>query len=213
MVKEVLARLWPILTRFTTSGDYWKKRYKLGGHSGFGSRTDFADFKATVVNHVLETYQILDAIEFGCGDGHQLGMIKYQKYLGLDISPDALSRCQQAYRDDSSKRFSLLENFENSHAEITISMDVIYHLVEDDVFEKHMAALFDHAIRFVLIYSSNCTDSPAIKLPHVRNRTFSEWIDRHQPSWHLVALDIESIAEPPRKNVGVRADFFLYQKT
>ena len=40
-------------------------------------------------------------------------------------------------------------------ADLTLSLDVIYHLVEDDVFVSAMRALFDKAARFVVIYASN----------------------------------------------------------
>ena len=211
MIRQIWARLWPLFSRFTTSSDYWKKRYQFGGNSGFGSRNQFAEYKAKVVNHILEAHNIQDAIEFGCGDGHQLGMIRYQQYLGLDISPDAVKLCREAYGDDPGKRFQLLDDYDGAPAEITVSMDVIYHLVEDEIFESHMAALFNHATRFVLIYSSNCSSGAAIQLPHVRHRIFSEWIDKHQPTWKRQALDVQQIASAPPYDSKTRAEFFLFE--
>jgi hypothetical protein len=39
--------------------------------------------------------------------------------------------------------------------DLELSLDVIYHLVEDEVFDAYMRSLFAHAGRFVVIYSSN----------------------------------------------------------
>ena len=97
-----------------------EKRYQFGGNSGFGSRNQFAEYKAKVVNHILEAYNIQDAIEFGCGDGHQLGMIEYQQYLGLVFPRFAIKLCREAYGDDPGKRFQLLDDYDGAPAEITV---------------------------------------------------------------------------------------------
>ena len=46
-----------------------------------------------------------------------------------------------------------------------------------------MAAIFNSARRFVVVYSSNCTDPPPA--PHVRHRKFTDWIEQHRPDWEL----------------------------
>ena len=68
-------------------------------------------------------------------------------------------------------------------SELVRSLDVIYHLVEDDIYEKHMRDVFDAATRFVIIYSDN-EEAPRIVL-HVRHRRFSDWIHENRPDWRL----------------------------
>ena len=48
-------------------------------------------------------------------------------------------------------------------ADMAISLDVLFHLVEDEIFERYIRNLFSSAQRFVVIYSSNFdqyTESP-----------------------------------------------------
>ena len=37
-------------------------------------------------------------------------------------------------------------------AELALSLDVIYHLVEDTVYESYMGQLFDSATKYVIVY-------------------------------------------------------------
>ena len=53
-----------------------------------------------------------------------------------------------------------------------LSLDVIYQLVEDEVFERHMRQLFSASHRFVIIYSSNFAQPPDSAEPHVEHREF-----------------------------------------
>jgi hypothetical protein len=64
------------------------------------------------------------------------------------------------------------------------SLDVIFHLVEDDTFQQYMGQLFDHALRFVVIYSSNY--DAMTPDPHVRHRRFSDWVEQRAPDWQRV---------------------------
>lgn len=68
-------------------------------------------------------------------------------------------------------------------ADLTLSLDVIYHLVEDTVFDAYMRQLFGASDRFVAIYASNYTDDQPVPGSHVRHRTFTDWAAAHAPEW------------------------------
>ena len=68
-------------------------------------------------------------------------------------------------------------------AECALSLDVIYHLVEDEVFEAYMSHVFDAATRYVVVYSSN--KLTGYTAPHVRHRVFTDWVERNAPEWRL----------------------------
>jgi hypothetical protein len=70
-----------------SSADFWEERYKIGENSGSGSYNYLADFKAETINELIKEYNISGIIEFGCGDGNQLSLLKPEKYIGLDVSP------------------------------------------------------------------------------------------------------------------------------
>lgn len=88
----LLNRIWRRL-KFTNSKSYWESRYQKGGNSGFGSYGRLAKFKAEVLNDFVAKNSIQSVMEFGCGDGNQLKLAVYPKYIGLDVSPKAIKRC------------------------------------------------------------------------------------------------------------------------
>lgn len=198
---------------FPGSVHYWEKRYQHGGTSGAGSYGKLAQFKADFLNTFVEQQGIQSVIEFGCGDGHQLSLAHYPRYIGLDVSLTAIQMCQQRFGSDSSKSFFIyhpqgfVDNAQVLRADAALSLDVIYHLVEDPAFNTYMNHLFQSAARFVIIYSSNKEGRPR---SHVRHRQFTHWIEQHQPAWSLREhkRNPYPIEHDPD---GSFADFYVYQ--
>ncbi len=73
-------------------------------------------------------------IEYGCGDGNQLILADYPQYIGFDVSPDAVALCKKIFSADLTKAFHLMDEYNHQTADLTLSLDVIYHLVEDECF-------------------------------------------------------------------------------
>jgi hypothetical protein len=84
---------------FQNSKQYWQKRYASGGNSGGGSYGQLAKYKAKFIEGILTSYNIESVIEFGCGDGNQISLVEYPRYLGLDISKSAISRCRKNFHN------------------------------------------------------------------------------------------------------------------
>jgi hypothetical protein len=194
------------------SATYWQKRYATGGNSGYGSYGRFALFKAGVLNTFVETHQVKSVIEFGCGDGNQLSLTKYPTYLGFDISSTAISRCKELFISDKQKSFRLMSEYNAETADLALSLDVIYHLLEDNVFENYMQMLFNASNRYVIIYSSDFDDNRGKEGTHIRHRKFTKWVSDNLPNWDLV----EHLPNlyPARRNYfeGSFAEFFVYEK-
>lgn len=195
---------------FNGSVAYWDQRYRRGGTSGRGSYHELAAFKAEILNAFVARHRIQSIIEFGCGDGNQVKLACYPKYLGLDVSETAINLCRDKFADDPSMEFRLVRDYRGETADVALSLDVIYHLVEDDVYEHYMRRLFDAAEAFVIIYSSN-TERNGILDPHIRHRRFTSWVRENRPDWVLV----EHIRNRyPLTMAGMRgsfADFYIYQ--
>ncbi|NIQ00794.1 MAG: hypothetical protein GWM98_10685, partial [Nitrospinaceae bacterium] len=96
---------------FPGSGNFWETRYARGGDSGHGSQGRLAQFKAEVLNRFVEQHRVESVIEFGCGDGGQLALLRFPRYIGLDVAPTAIARCRERFRADSSKSFFLYHPF------------------------------------------------------------------------------------------------------
>lgn len=202
--------------RFTGSREYWEERYARGGHSGRGSLGDLAAFKAKFLNDFVREQEVATVIEFGCGDGNQLSLSKYPRYIGLDVAKTALLLCRERFADDSTKSFFLYDSdaFVDRHgifrAELGLSIDVIYHLVEDEVFDRYMQHLFGAAERFVIVYSSD-VDAPYPQ-PHIRHRRFSDWMPKHRPDWRLVRTVPNPHVLSHDHRSGSFADLFVFQR-
>jgi len=168
---------------FGSSSSYWARRYERGGDSGRGSRDELAAFKADTLNAFVRERGVRSVIEWGCGDGSQLARAQYPRYLGLDVSRRALELCRARFASDPTKSFLLVAEHAGERADLGLSIDVIYHLVEDDVFEDHMRRLFDHADRWVIAYSSDHDERSSV--PHVRHRGVTAWVRAERPGWTL----------------------------
>lgn len=194
------------------SENYWKRRYAAGGDSGAGSQGKLARFKADVVNEFVEQNRIASVIEFGCGDGAQLGLARYPRYRGYEVSPVALSRCREMFRLNPSMSFRLMRDYAGERADLALSLDVIYHLVEDRVFERHMTRLFDSAARYVIVYSSDSDEQRENQQPHMRHRRFSAWVERNRAEWTLERHIPNPHPHRGEDREGSLADFFIYRK-
>lgn len=205
-------------TSFRGSQKYWESRYCSGGTSGDGSYGKLAEFKAETINSFIREHGIRSVLELGCGDGNQLTLANYPEYIGLDVSKTAIKFCKERFKYDKTKSFFLYDTdcFVDIHAifrtELTLSLDVIYHLVEDRIFELYMKHLFSIAEKFVIIYSSD-TDIELSRSPHIRYRCFSKWVKMNFPKWKLMRRIPNKYAFKGNDKTGSLSDFFLYEKT
>lgn len=216
-MNSIIAHLKRILspTRDFSSKEYWNKRYQSGGNSGPGSFGHLAEFKSTTINQFIKGHQIASVIEFGCGDGNQLSLAEYPQYTGYDISTTAIDSCRNLFQSDGTKSFHLTKDYNNQKADLILSLDVIFHLTEDAIFDNYMRLLFSASSRYVIIYSSNQNKQTESNAPHVRHRNFSKWIEDELPSgsWTLKQI----IPNPYPYNGDFKttsfADFYIYMKS
>lgn len=195
---------------FTGSSEFWERMYARGGTSGSGSYGALAHGKAEFLNDFVRTNGVQSVVEFGCGDGNQLSLADYPSYVGLDVSRTAIDLCKRQFAADRTKSFFLYDSFcfvdrlGLFAADLAISLDVVYHLVEDSVFETYMAHLFDAGKRYVVVYATNGVIHD--DAPHVRHRCFSSWVDDNCLQWRL-----KEVADGPASGLQ-RANFFVYER-
>jgi hypothetical protein len=193
------------------SADYWESRYRDGRDSGAGSYNRLARFKADIINRFVAENEIRTVIEFGCGDGSQLKLATYPAYIGVDVSRTILDATRSVFSDDSTKMFIHSDEVGEPHqAELSLSLDVVYHLVEDPVFEGYMKQLFDAATRFVIVYSSNVDRSA--ESVHVRHRRFTDWIERNRSDFRQAGFVKNPYPEDIRDPDTSFADFYFFER-
>lgn len=172
------------MTGFSSS-QYWEGRYSSGGNSGMGSYGRLADFKAEFINTFIELNGVTRAIEFGCGDGNQLSLLSVPEYVGVDVSDATLEKCRAKFRHTNYQFVNYDGLPDVVMADLVLSIDVIFHLVEDPVFEKYIRDLFCFSKSYVMIYSSDYdAEWPTL---HVRHRNVSGYISKMFPEWALLA--------------------------
>lgn len=201
------------LLPFKGSESYWQTRYSRGGNSGPGSYSKLAQFKAEVLNAFVKEKKVDSVLEWGCGDGNQLRLAEYPAYLGIDVSEDAVRLCQATFTGDPSKKFLTSNNYRGERAELVTSLDVIYHLIEEQVFDAYMKAMFASASRFVVIYASNTDEQQTAQPKHVRHRKFTDWIDAHEPGWRLLRQLPNRYPYRSDWEEGSFADFYFFAKS
>jgi SAM-dependent methyltransferase len=197
-----------------SSRDYWEARYRAGKTSGSGSRGRLAKYKASEINRIVADHQITSVLDFGCGDGFQIGLLDVPHYTGLDVSPAALELCRAQFADRAGWRFLPVADRSTwaGRYDMAMSLDVIFHLVETEVFEAYMHDLFAHTDRLVLIYSSDVDhDAPG---RHVLHRNVSRWTSQNLPHWHQTRSIPNpfgrAIDQPHDRRTSV-ARFMLYE--
>lgn len=148
------------MTTFDYKG-YWEDIYRYGGTSGNGSYGEIALFKANIVNNIIEKYNANTVIEFGCGDGNQLGYMNYNNYIGFDISNSAVERCRNLYINDNSKEFIHYtpDSFDCSpyRADMVVCLDVLYHITDENDFVNTLTYISKCASKVVVLFTKLTT--------------------------------------------------------
>tara|TARA_Y100000816_G_C26108204_1_gene589889 strand:- start:5586 stop:6785 length:1200 start_codon:yes stop_codon:yes gene_type:complete len=184
------------------SKKYWNERYINGGNSGAGSYNHLAKFKAHVINNFVLNNQIKSIIDYGVGDGNQLKLINTENliYTGFDVSEFIICKCKEEFKHDKTKKFIHTNNIDNElKADLVLSCDVIYHLIEEDVFKEYMENLFRFSKKYVIIYAPNINYNEA---DHVKKREFIEYIFNNYTTFNLI--------DRIKGNIG--CPFYIFQK-
>ncbi|MER7433906.1 class I SAM-dependent methyltransferase [Pseudonocardia alni] len=197
--------------RFPGTETYWDRRYEAGGSSGAGSYGPQAEWKARVVNGWVAEREVTSVVDLGCGDGNQLALAEYPRYLGLDLSAAAVRLCIRRFADDPTKSFLSYDPGSSAdpagwlRADMSLSMEVLFHLVDDGMFEDYLARLFDSADRYVVVCSSDRAD--LTQGPHERHRPFTPWVERNRLGW-----TIEERVDPP-SDIALVSSLYLFRRS
>jgi len=137
---------------------YWEQTYRSGETSGRGSYGVLAEFKAEIVNRLIQQEGITSVIEFGCGDGNQLQLMNYKQYLGVDVAASSVRMCASKFATDSSKSFMLYTpglwiNRGFLTADLTVCLDVLYHITDETDFRNTLYDILHSSKEWVVLYT------------------------------------------------------------
>jgi len=212
-MKNILKSSWNIATNLfysifnVGSTNYWEKNYADGLTSGGGSYGEYAAFKAKIINEFIKEKKIESIIDFGCGDGNQAALLKVNDYIGLDISQSVIDQDTKKFKENKRMRFFKYDRFAGDEllfkADLGLSLDVLYHLIEQDVFERYIADLFSASEKYVIIYSTDRNNKLNETIhAYSKNRIFTNYVPNN---WKLIKVIRNIYPENP-------ADFYLFKK-
>ena len=179
-IKRLLSYL-----KFNGSTDYWIKRYANGGNSGVGSNSRLQDYKADYINDFIKKNSITTVLDMGVGDGEFTRRIDVLDYRGIDVSTHAIQHCKNLQDKgfiNPNYTFGKLP----IKKELGLSLDVMYHLIENEVYWDYLHDLFENSSKYVIIYAYEHNDGKT--WAHVKPRWFTEDIQHVFPNWELVGL-------------------------
>lgn len=199
-------------SKFRGSEEFWREKYLTGGHSGYGSYNELAEFKAEVINTFIKEHDYNSYAEFGCGDGNQISLIDFPNYTGYDISEKSIELCHEKFSTKENMSFHHLSEFGSQKFDVTLSLDVIFHLVEDEVFGLHMKQLFEAADKAVIIYASNTDDNSDNYYPQVKHRKFTDYVKKMHPEWKLDKKIANKYPYEGSSRTGSFSDFYFFKR-
>ena len=197
------------------SRDYWEDRYSNGGNSGSGSYGRLAEFKAKIINEFCRDYSIKKIVEWGCGDGNNCAMYDVEEYVGYDVSKTAIDICKKRF-PDSGKQFVWYDGEivkTPIEGRLTLSLDVLYHLIEPQIYDNYMHNLFGSSTKYVGIYSYDGSLKTA-QSQHVKYREHSNYVKNHFPQFQpfKTILNEYKRTESTDPDTTSYCDFFFYKR-
>ena len=165
---------------------YWKNRHRRGrGHwesVGRGSVGKLARYKAGLVNELVQEVDAVRIVDLGCGDGRQADRFHVPEYVGLEVSEHAVAEARKRLAKHPNRTAHVWEPSDllPETGCIALSMDVVFHLVDDELHDAYMRALFQAGTKAVAIYSTDYEGEPQ---GHMRHRNVSRWVEENIQGW------------------------------
>ncbi len=198
---------------------YWESRYSSKGSSSAGSFGRLALFKSYILNKFVTDNSIKSVAELGCGDGQQLSLSNYPNYIGFDINETAILICTEKFYHDKTKKFiHFKDDLDPSSykSDMSLSLDVIYHLFDDTIYFNYLNFLFSLSERYVIIYSNNTTfynKGTNKNASYIKFRYFLEDVENLFPEWKLIsAIPNQYPYNTSLPSESSFSDFYIFKK-
>lgn len=204
--KKIIRELFrsKITKNFKNSARYWEERYYYGGNSGKGSYFREAIEKADYLNEKIKLYNIDSIVDIGCGDGNNLKLFEIRNYYGFDVSKTIIDLNKKQFKQDKNKKFILIDDYfdkklleirnkKDTNKLICVSFDVIGHLVEDIVYQNHLANFSLLNPDYLIVSNSDEEKEYDLSVPHIKQRNYSR--DLINNGWKLIDV------HPKNKNL------------
>lgn len=165
----------------------WEARYRGGNNSGDGSYGRSGQFKSDTMNRIVREHGIKSVVDIGCGDGEQIKDFAVESYHGFDVAPTAIDWCRQRYVNRPGFRFDMAGSVPVEESDLVMSLDVLFHLVDENEYHQYIRSLFGHS-EYVLV-STRVIGNGLIGT-HVIHRDDVAEINRLVKDYTIVDIDL-----------------------
>ena len=93
-----------------------------------------------------------------------------------------------------------------------MSLDVLYHLVEKEIFETYLKHLFAASTKYVIIYATDFNQEKEPIYQHENRRSFTDFVKNNIKDWKLKEIIKNQITFEKYKEKGSMCDFYVYEK-
>jgi hypothetical protein len=146
-VNTAIAKVWQASFPNQT---FWEWRYRTDPTlaSGIESRGKPLEEKRRLLAAIAAEIQPSSVLDVGCGDGAATSDLAFERYVGIDLSAEAV-RIAQRGRPDGEFRVGTLD--ENARADLTICLDVLIHQPDTTAYEVLVGRLLRSAHRALIV--------------------------------------------------------------
>jgi hypothetical protein len=131
---------------------YWEGNYRKGGTSGPGSVGSLRQWKWE--NIVKYSGPITEVIDVGCGDlSFWEGKTPPSRYVGIDISQTIIDRNRERWPSSTFICSSADRTLELEQARIVFCLDVLFHIMDDGIYENILANLMRYSSEWIFVYT------------------------------------------------------------
>lgn len=150
-IREANSALGDVWGEEFPNATFWEWRYltnpDLG--SGVGSRGQPLQDKRALLAALLDVLRPASMLDVGCGDGEATRGLPVERYVGLDLSAEAVSRAR-AGRPDGDHRVGTLADHP-VQADLAVCLDVLIHQADAAAYRGLVGRLLHAATRALVI--------------------------------------------------------------
>jgi len=197
----------------TGTKEYWDRRYAEGMSSSSVDDVYVDSVAGLPVSYHVRTKLLVlileellgpvnSVLDLGVGDGTQAALllmfaVQINDFVGVDISPSIVEQVGEAFAKEprlaarqlkmafhSYDGFSLPAAISQRQFDLVLSLEVLMHVVEDDLYHAYLMLLFGSSRSYVIIQSPN-THSNLLSR-HMRLREFTDWVAHHARDWERI---------------------------
>lgn len=151
-----LSSLFGVLFPKLVSGATWDREYANGAWDRLRSDSELGRY-ALIAGHVLQLPEHPALLDVGCGDGRLLELIargRGARYLGVDVSAEAVQRARALAIADSSFEVASAESFQTEQQFDAIVFNEVLYYIDDPVrvLERYHGYLREGGLLIVSMY-------------------------------------------------------------